>query len=710
MDEGKYWYVAILFVIVSVIVMAIFVIGLLVVNRPPSPPLNVHVARQADNVVLSWDPSLSTDVIGYNVYRSERFGDMGKLVATVNETKYIDHPTADATYYYTVMSYDGQYESLSNEQVPYYYDLKGPDIKEVKLNTGNSATTNKNKIIFYIVADSDAVECQIINYTGWFAYYGMYTLTTNLTKGDNLFMFRCKDKWGNIGSITHFVLTYDITPPNITRLSPSDDYVNKNVNLRFSVSEPSMCRLYFGNDVVWSGNVTAEVSINRTLNNSVSYVFSCEDLAGNIATNTGKLIIKKTGTVSLVINNGNDTTYDKNVNVTITFNPFIQNISCEVYNIKFSGTTILKDGAPYTFTPASDNITLNWQLTNSFGKKYVFVMCTLNGQVIGTSFDSIYYKSVSEESPAHEHEEEHHEEYSGPPYDLSIKINNGAECTNDKYVTLSLHARYADECTYKTDYKPWQSWQPYTTSATVRLPVEVGSSGGVFTVSYKCRNDHGESDVASDGIVYDDIPPGSPGDFNVIIYPGYVYLGWSSVSDADKYYIYRMSVRSSKSSDGGHGGAPYFAKVGETTNTFYSDHPSEGVYQYYITAVDCADNEGEHSVIKEVYVDRTPPTVEVTNPSDGATVHSSPVTLSVYADDNHADRLVCNIKDNGHAVWSGGIVSGKERDIPIDLYYGVNHIRVYCSDGVNQGFDMVTLTLEEFTPSPSEREEPSPIS
>ena len=72
------------------------------------------------SVTLSWDPSTSQSVIGYNVYRGNQSGGPYSLINSSpnsNATATDDHVSAGQTYYYVVtsVSSDSQESMYSNQ-------------------------------------------------------------------------------------------------------------------------------------------------------------------------------------------------------------------------------------------------------------------------------------------------------------------------------------------------------------------------------------------------------------------------------------------------------------------------------------------------------------------------------------------------------------------------------------------------------------------
>lgn len=65
--------------------------------RPSAPPGSPHT------VTLSWQPSRSSNVVGYNVYRGAQPGNYGLVRSMQSSTRYVDATVQDGnTYYYIV--------------------------------------------------------------------------------------------------------------------------------------------------------------------------------------------------------------------------------------------------------------------------------------------------------------------------------------------------------------------------------------------------------------------------------------------------------------------------------------------------------------------------------------------------------------------------------------------------------------------------------
>ncbi|VVB67794.1 Uncharacterised protein [Candidatus Norongarragalina meridionalis] len=90
------------------------------------------------------------------------------------------------------------------------------------------------------------------------------------------------------------------------------------------------------------------------------------------------------------------------------------------------------------------------------------------------------------------------------PTALSISINNGATYTRSAEVFLKLSAIGAKDCAYSNDNAAWTAWAPFTDLLRWVIP----SDNGAHNVYYKCRAANGAtSDVVSDNIIFDNMPP-----------------------------------------------------------------------------------------------------------------------------------------------------------------------------------------------------------
>ncbi len=89
------------------------------VKPKPQPPQNLSATVSDPDVVLTWDPSSSTDVTEYRVYRSQFQGTGYTEIGTTTPptTTFTDNPNRDTTFYYIVKAWDDVHESVKSNEV-----------------------------------------------------------------------------------------------------------------------------------------------------------------------------------------------------------------------------------------------------------------------------------------------------------------------------------------------------------------------------------------------------------------------------------------------------------------------------------------------------------------------------------------------------------------------------------------------------------------
>ncbi|KQT18060.1 endonuclease I [Chryseobacterium sp. Leaf404] len=119
-------------------------------NIAPQTPVNLTSAQSGANFTsLSWSPSASTDVIGYNIFQNGTY-----LTTTKSNSIIIDHLTASTTYNFTVKAYDAGY-------------LFSSDSNSVSVSTVATDSNSKDLYITkYIEGTGDNKAIEIVNKTG----------------------------------------------------------------------------------------------------------------------------------------------------------------------------------------------------------------------------------------------------------------------------------------------------------------------------------------------------------------------------------------------------------------------------------------------------------------------------------------------------------------------------------------------------------------
>ncbi len=137
----------------------------------PLAPSNLSVLQTSAYFAnLSWTPSTSSDVIGYNIYQNGVF-----LTSTKSASISIDHLNPSATYTYTVKAYDNGY-------------LNSPDSNTVTVNTLASDVYAKDLFISkYLEGTSNNKAIEIVNRTGHPVNLNDYRLSVQAYGNNNYY-------------------------------------------------------------------------------------------------------------------------------------------------------------------------------------------------------------------------------------------------------------------------------------------------------------------------------------------------------------------------------------------------------------------------------------------------------------------------------------------------------------------------------------------
>ncbi len=125
-------------------------------HTPPAPPvmLSVTSLNQTDvekkvdaGLLITWQPSTSSDVTTYRIYRSSEVGRLGQVLddvaADVTAARDTDL-TAGVTYYYTVTALDGADNESTTTVLAGSYGHSNPFVTSTSSTETNSNTNNGN--------------------------------------------------------------------------------------------------------------------------------------------------------------------------------------------------------------------------------------------------------------------------------------------------------------------------------------------------------------------------------------------------------------------------------------------------------------------------------------------------------------------------------------------------------------------------------------
>ncbi|REC42904.1 endonuclease [Chryseobacterium pennipullorum] len=169
----------------------------------PQAPLNLITTQTgAYFTTLSWEPSSSADVIGYNIYQN------GVLHSTTKTTTVtVDHLTPSSSYTYTVKAYDNGY-------------LNSADSNPVHVNTLSSDTFAKDLYISkYLEGTDNNKAVEITNRTGHSVDLNHYRLSVQSYGNNNYFFPAPFEMEGVIQNNETFVV---INPGSNFTCLPSD--------------------------------------------------------------------------------------------------------------------------------------------------------------------------------------------------------------------------------------------------------------------------------------------------------------------------------------------------------------------------------------------------------------------------------------------------------------------------------------------------------
>jgi len=472
------------------------------VGGGPTPPTGVTAKAVAGGIEVSWQPSSSANVVGYNIYRSTASGDPGAKLnaALVSANKYTDGNVEDGiTYYYTVRSVDtGGNEEKNTYQASATARMAAPSALQLTINDGAQYT--KSAQVTLKLSATNAYQCRFSNDgNSWGEWEGYApTKSWTLTSGDghkDVFA-ECKDSVGNVGAPASSSTYLDTVPPGIMISNPTAgrSYAGE-FDLTFTVTDPISStvtctgKLDSGDiaigvvDVGKQDKVTVDAAAGTH-----TITLSCTD-GVNSAEQSVTFSVVNEPEVSIHIESGSGYVNTRNVRIDIT--------AANANQCRFSNDGTVNWGSWFTYAiPTS----VSWTLSSGDGNKYVFVECKNNaGDVSDPASDSVYLDT------SHGNR-------------ISIQINNGAGTTSNRDVKLGLYCYNADECRYSNDGDSWSSWSDYTTSRHW----ELSSGEGKKYVYYNCKdvqgNDLGQAQAS---IKYQQQPqPTVPTDLTVMINHG----------------------------------------------------------------------------------------------------------------------------------------------------------------------------------------------
>ncbi len=487
------------------ILIAFLLAGMLIfgcVGGGPTPPTGVTAKAVAGGIEVSWGPSSSANVIGYNIYRSTAAGDLGTKLnaALVSANKYTDTNVEDGiTYYYTVRSVDSSgNEEKNTNQASATAKTAAPSGLQLTINDGAQYTGSAQ--VTLKLSATNAYQCRFSSdgssWGEWEAYSATKSWALPSGDGHKDVFAECKDSVGNLGAPATSSIYLDTVPPGITISSPeSGGQYSETFDLIFTVTDPISSTVTCTGKLDGSDIAIGVVDVGKQDKISVeanpgthTITLDCTDNV-NSAQKSVTFTVADQPEVSIHIESGSGYVNTRNVKIDIT--------AANANQCRFSNDGTVNWGQWFTYAiPMS----VSWTLSSGDGNKYVFAECkNAQGVVSDPASDSVYLDTSHGKR-------------------ISIQINDGAQVTNSRNVRLGLYCYAADECRYSNDGDSWSSWSDYTTSRHWELS---GGEGKKY-VYYNCRdvqdNDLGQAQAS---ITYRSQPqPDVPTNLKVMINHG----------------------------------------------------------------------------------------------------------------------------------------------------------------------------------------------
>jgi len=454
-------------VLLTFLVMGMLIFGC--VGGAPEPPTQVSAKAVGGGIQVTWQPSPSTNIAGYNVYRSTTTGTLGSKMnsALVTASTYTDNNVNNGvTYYYAVRAVDTSgTEDTNTNQASATAQITEPTA-HIKINNGAQYTSSTD--VTLDVTATGASQCRFSNdgntWGSWQTYSTQVSWTLTSGDGHKDVYVECKDSIGNTGIPTSSSIYLDSRKPSVTISSPeAGQSYSGEFDLKFTVTDPISstitCTGKLDNSDIAIGVVTVgqldTISVDAAQGEH-TITINCDD-GVNTAEASVSFSVSEEPEVSIHIESGAGHVSTSNVMIDLTAKSAQQ---CRLAN---DGT--VNWGSWFTYT---GTMTVPWTLSSGTGTKYVFAECKNEaGAVSDPVSDSV--------------------DVIQPQSYISIQINNGAGTTNDRNVRLGLYCYNAYECRYSNDEDSWSSWSSYTTSKNW----ELSSGEGTKYVYYNCRDQSG---------------------------------------------------------------------------------------------------------------------------------------------------------------------------------------------------------------------------
>ncbi|MFA6035908.1 MAG: hypothetical protein WC759_03045 [Candidatus Micrarchaeia archaeon] len=593
----------------------------------PNAPLEAKATPNSGGILVSWSPSSSTDVSGYNVYRSNAVGQLGGKINgnIVNDVSFQDSNVQNNNlYYYTVRSVSSNgAESQNTNQVAATAQTAPPSGLSLSINGGSQYATSTD--VTLSITATGAAACHFSNdgttWGPWQPYAQQATWQLSAGDGQKTVYMECRNSAGVVSAGVSSTVQLRTTGPSIAIAAPQQgDTVPTRFTLSFSVTNTigqATCHATADGATVPIGDV-AEGDANTVSiilqDGGHELTVTCADDAGS-ATSQAISFETEQNAVKLTINDGSSPT----ASTTVTLHLFAPATSqCRFSN---DGTVW---NAWANFAP-----TQSWTLTSGDGKKTVYAECQNRDNVpAGNASDTIELDT----EPA--------------PY-VSLVINNGELVTYSRTVKLNIYASTSvTQCHLSTNAgATYSAWAPYVPSQWYTLQ---GSDGTKY-LTVECENAAGTKNSASASITLQtsaSMPPTSL----------YIDINGGASSTTSPNVQLSLSARFAdncrlRNEDGAWGDwEPYM------TGRAWSLSSGQGSKMVFYQ---CNNQYGTSGVAQAgiTYGSGRPPMVTLVTPVDGQSYSDSSVQIQ-FIPDGGISPFSCTYYCNGVQNNAGSVAAG----------------------------------------------------
>ena len=299
--------------------------------------------------------------------------------------------------------------------------------------------------------------------------------------------------------------------------------------------------------------------------------------------------------MEIVINDGDDVTYDRDVELTIRAK---NAVACRVRNEDDEW----KDNESGWFEFEGPEMEMDWELSSGHGTKEVYLQCKdEKGLISEEVYDRIRYKTRSHSGGGH-----------GPRPSIEylwINDYNVSELyTNYPRVVLYYKVYNASRCYASEGGSNWVEVH-CSNGFPDAAYFDITPTEGIKTLYLKAENRYGIADMKTVRVIYDITPPTVN---NLKARESYdplgrpvVHLNWDCDEQGVTYKVYRYEHGSLGRLRPGDRPHVQFELIGTTDQPRWKDrNVTEGKkYSYYIVAEDRAGNVGPESEIVEITVE-----------------------------------------------------------------------------------------------------------